>query len=80
MKNLKICEAGPSLFLLLGGVARSWPRESTIAKVPNSITVTIVSGPFFTCQVRGTAVGTYLEVSLIVIYEFNEEHYYYASV
>ena len=44
---------------------------------PNSVNVTIVSGPFFTCQVQGTAAGTYQEVSLIVIYfyEFNEDNY-----
>ena len=39
-----------------------------------SVTVTIVSGPFFTCQVQGTAVGTYQEVSLIVIYSSNQDH------
>ena len=34
-----------------------------------SVTVTVESGPFFTCQVQGTAVGTYQKVSLIMIYD-----------
>ena len=41
---------------------------------PASVTVDILSGPFFTCQVQGTAVGTYQEVSLIVIYNSNQGH------
>ena len=41
---------------------------------PDSVTVTIVSGPFFTCHVQGTAVGTYQEVSLIVVYDSSEAH------
>ena len=45
-----------------------------VGENPDSVTVTIVSGPFFTCQVQGTAVGTYQEVSLIVIYDSNEGH------
>ena len=32
------------------------------------------SGPLFTCQVQGTAVGTYQEVPLIVIYDSNKGH------
>ena len=32
----------------------------------------IVSGPFFTCQVQGTEVGTCQEVSLIVLYDSNQ--------
>ena len=56
------------------------PALTTLVAVgddPNSVTVTIVSGPFFTCQVQGTAAGTYQEVSLIVIYfyEFHEDNY-----
>ena len=39
---------------------------------PGSVTVAIVSGPFFTCQVQGTAVGTYQKVSLIVTYNSNQ--------
>ena len=39
---------------------------------PPDVTVTIVSGPFFTCQVQSTDVGTYQEVSLIVINHYNE--------
>ena len=41
---------------------------------PASVTVTIESGPFFTCQVQGTAVGTYQDVSLIVIYDSSVGH------
>ena len=37
-----------------------------------TVTVDIVSGPFFTCQVQGTAVGTYQKVSLIVIYDSSD--------
>ena len=33
-----------------------------------------MSGPFFTCRVQGTAVGTYQKVSLIVIYDSSEGH------
>ena len=47
---------------------------NTVGEDPNSVTVTILSGPFFTCQVQGTAVGTYQEVSLIVIYDSNQGH------
>ena len=43
-------------------------------EVSDSFTVTIESGPFFTCQVQGTAVGTYQDVSLIVIYDSSEGH------
>ena len=32
----------------------------------------IVSGPFFTCKVQGTEVGTYQKVSIIVIYDSNQ--------
>ena len=39
-----------------------------------SVTVTIVSGPFFTCQVQGTEVGTYQKVSLIMIYDSTGGH------
>ena len=41
---------------------------------PASVTVTIESGPFFTCQVQGTAVGTFQKVSLIMIYDSSEGH------
>ena len=37
-----------------------------------SVTVTIESGPFFTCQVQGTEVGTYQKVSLIMIYDSSD--------
>ena len=47
---------------------------NNVGEVPASVTVTIVSGPLFTCQVQGTAVGTYQEVSLIVIYNSSEGH------
>ena len=47
---------------------------NSIGEGASSITVTIVSGPFFTCQVQGTAVGTYQKVSLIVIYDSSEGH------
>ena len=45
-----------------------------VGEDPASTTVDILSGPFFTCQVQGTAVGTYQEVSLIVIYNSNQGH------
>ena len=45
---------------------------NTVGEDPASITVTILSGPFFTCQVQGTAVGTYQDVSLIVRYTSNQ--------
>ena len=38
----------------------------------SSTIVSILSGPFFTCQVQGTAVGTYQDVSLIVRYTANQ--------
>ena len=57
----------PALRTLLVANSRSSGEED-----PASVIVTIVSGPFFTCQVQGTAVGTYQEVSLIVIY--NSQH------
>ena len=38
----------------------------------NDVTVTILSGPFFTCQVQGTEIGTYQKVSLIVTYNSNQ--------
>ena len=47
---------------------------NSIGDDQNSVNVTIVSGPIFTCHIQGTAVGTYQEVSFIVIYEFNEDH------
>ena len=47
---------------------------NSVGEDPNSVTVTIESGPFFTCQVQGTAVGTYQKVSLIVIYDSSEGH------
>ena len=47
---------------------------NSIGENPASVTVTIVSGPFFTCHVQGTEVGTYQEVSLIVIYDSSDEH------
>ena len=49
-------------------------NSSSVEEDPPGVTVTIVSGPFFTCQVQGTAVGTYQEVSLIVIYDSSEGH------
>ena len=39
----------------------------------DSVTVIIMSGPFFTCQVQGTEVGTYQKVSLIVSYNSNQD-------
>ena len=45
---------------------------NAVGEDPNSIIVSILSGPFFTCQVQGTAVGTYQEVSLIVRYTANQ--------
>ena len=57
-----ITDIQPALRTLL--VANSSSLEEDRA----SVTV-IVSVPFFTCQVQGTAVGTYQEVSLIVIYD-----------
>ena len=47
-------------------------NSSCVKGDPGSLIVTIVSGPFFTCQVQGTTVGTYQEVSLIVVYNSNE--------
>ena len=47
---------------------------NSIGENPASVTVTIVSGPFFTCQVQGTEVGTYQEVSLVVIFDSSDGH------
>ena len=47
---------------------------SSVGEDPNSVTVTIESGPFFTCQVQGTSNGTYQKVSLIVTYSSNQGH------
>ena len=47
---------------------------NSVGEDPASVTVTIVSGQFYTCQVQGTAVGTYQEVSLIVTYNSNQGH------
>ena len=47
---------------------------SNVGEDPASVTVDILSGPFFTCQVQGTAAGTYQTVSLIVIYDSNQGH------
>ena len=46
--------------------------NSTSVREHERVTVTIMSGPFFTCQVQGTKVGTYQEVSLIVFYNSNQ--------
>ena len=40
--------------------------------VKENVTAIIMSGPFFTCQVQGTADGTYQKVTLIVIYHSNQ--------
>ena len=53
---------------------RAFVANSTDVEKDFNVTVTIVSGPFFTCRVQGTAFGTYQEVSLIVIYHFNQDH------
>ena len=45
---------------------------SNLGEDPGTVTVDIESGPFFTCQVQGTEVGTYQKVSLIVIYDSNQ--------
>ena len=47
---------------------------NNVGEDPASVTVTIVSGPFFTCQVQGTEIGTYQDVSLIVIYDSSASH------
>ena len=47
---------------------------NSIGENPADVTVTIESGPVFTCHVQGTAVGTYQEVPLIVIYDSNKGH------
>ena len=47
---------------------------SSVGEDPASVTVDIMLGPFFTCQVQGTAVGTYQKVSLIVTYDSNQGH------
>ena len=44
---------------------------NTVGEDQNNITVTILSGPFFTFQVQCTAVGAYQKVSLIVRYTSN---------
>ena len=45
--------------------------NTSVEEDSGSLIVTIASGPFFTCQVQGTSVGTYQEVSLIVVYNSN---------
>ena len=49
-------------------------NSTSIGENPASLTVTIVSDPFFTCQAQGTAAGTYQEVSLIVTYDSNSNY------
>ena len=48
---------------------------NTVGEDPASITVTILSGPFFTCEVHGTAVGTYQDVSLIAMHTSNQQNH-----
>ena len=49
--------------------------EANSTGVKENVTAIITSGPFFTCQVQGTAIGTYQKVSLTVQYNSNQDRF-----
>ena len=68
------CPGLPTTSTDIHPALRTLVAANSVGENPGSVTVTIESGPFFTCQVQGTAVGTYQDVSLIVIYDSSEGH------
>ena len=67
------CPGLPTTITDIQPALRALVANSSSVGVHDNVTVTIMSGPFFTCHVQGTGVGTYQKVSLIVIYDSNQD-------